>query len=655
MEFTIKLKKYRDPAKGNWTTDLTGGYENIRGKAYDFFKYAEGDRVLDKNGVEVEPPQYTSSGYWGAKGELTGLIKGFKNPVSQAEVNIEKIEDTIEATQEWDKMTPGDQYYLYVAMSVAQSLESKYKKEFGIEIKLDVIKVPVKPKDPAPKDPPKEIPSTPGKADASAKYVSAQNSADGTPTKITYDIIKDGAAIARIEASPIFKYDKDTKKITIVAKEVFYEADALEGQLWTWNMKYGKSEFVSMDSVLILQGYPPEAVPANTTADPAGATPQSGQTYGEMTFDVREENTFFNQKMGKLYLIGTGKIPKEKLDAPGTDDYEDDEYVEEDSDVTAELAEDFITGLQYVDSTDPELEKGVKVGDGPAPDTKTNMTPGGGTPTETLRPTKAGHLQGPDFTQTIRYKKSWNVRVPTEYKLTGFIYGKPSITEEGYKKRVKAAEGGIANGKKDGMYKKHKDKTVVAISKKDYQYASKPHIIKLCTNAAGKRLHDIHTNKGITYLVFKNAFGVKTDEEGEVEFQKKFLRMSDEDWWKVNKERFLDPCRVDEIKSKITAYTFANMTWGAGLGGSLPLLSKTLNLLSGTNNFKSTSKVTDAYIDYMNKLYDEGKEDILISALYDVRFQFFLNISQPGVDNAEYRTGWLNGMNKWIQDFHDQS
>lgn len=654
MEFTIKLKKYRDPAKGNWTTDLTGGYENIRGKVYDFFKYAEGDRVLDKNGVEVEPPQYTSSGYWGAKGELTGLIKGFKNPVSQAEVNIEKIEDSLEATQEWDKMTPGDQYYLYVAMSVAQSLESKYKKEFGIEVKLDVIKVPVKPKDPAPKDPPKEIPSTPGKADAGAKYVSAQNSADGTPTKITYDMIKDGAAIARIEASPIFKYDKDTKKITIVAKEVFYEADALEGQLWTWNMKYGKSEFVSMDSVLILQGYPPEAVPASPT-DPAGATPQSGQTYGEMTFDVREENTFFNQKMGKLYLIGTGKIPKEKLDAPGTDDYEDDEYVEEDSDVTAELTEDFITGLQYVDSTDPELEKSVKVGDGPAPDTKTNMTPGGGTPTETLRPTKAGHLQGPDFTQTVRYNKSWNVRVPTEYKLTGFIYGKPSITEEGYKKRVKAAEGGIANGKKDGMYKKHKDKTVVAISKKDYQYAEKPHIIKLCTNAAGKRLHDIHTNKGITYLVFKNAFGVKTDEEGEVEFQKKFLRMSDEDWWKVNKERFLDPCRVDEIKSKITAYTFANMTWGAGLGGSLPLLSKTLNLLSGTNNFKSTSKVTDAYINYMNKLYDEGKEDILISALYDVRFQFFLNISQPGVDNAEYRTGWLNGMNKWIQDFHDQS
>ena len=655
MEFTIKLKKYRDPAKGNWTTDLTGGYENIRGKVYDFFKYAEGDRVLDKNGVEVEPPQYTSSGYWGAKGELTGLIKGFKNPVSQAEVNIEKIEDSLEATQEWDKMTPGDQYYLYVAMSVAQSLESKYKKEFGIEVKLDVIKVPVKPKDPEPKDPPKEIPSTPGKADAGAKYVSAQNSPDGTPTKITYDMIKDGAAIARIEASPIFKYDKDTKKITIVAKEVFYEADALEGQLWTWNMKYGKSEFVSMDSVLILQGYPPEAVPANTNADPAGATPQSGQTYGEMTFDVREENTFFNQKMGKLYLIGTGKIPKEKLDAPGTDDYEDDEYVEEDSDVTAELTEDFITGLQYVDSTDPELEKSVKVGDGPAPDTKTNMTPGGGTPTETLRPTKAGHLQGPDFTQTVRYNKSWNVRVPTEYKLTGFIYGKPSITEEGYKKRVKAAEGGIANGKKDGMYKKHKDKTVVAISKKDYQYAEKPHIIKLCTNAAGKRLHDIHTNKGITYLVFKNAFGVKTDEEGEVEFQKKFLRMSDEDWWKVNKERFLDPCRVDEIKSKITAYTFANMTWGAGLGGSLPLLSKTLNLLSGTNNFKSTSKVTDAYINYMNKLYDEGKEDILISALYDVRFQFFLNISQPGVDNAEYRTGWLNGMNKWIQDFHDQS
>lgn len=656
MEFTIKLKKYRDPAKGNWTTDLTGGYENIRGKVYDFFKYAEGDRVLDKNNVEIEPPQYTSNGYWGAKGEITGLIKGFKNPVSQAEVNIEKIEASLEATQEWDTMTPGDQYYLYVAFSVAQSLESKYKKEFGIEIKLDVIKVPVKPKDPAPKDPPKEIPSTPGKADAGAKYVSSENSADGTPTKITYDMIKDGIAVARVEASPVFKYDKDTKKITIAAKEVFYEADALDGQLWTWNVKYGKDAYVSMESVLILQGYPIENnVPASTPDAASADAAQKPKTYGEMTFDVREENTFYNTKMGKLTLIGFGKIPKEKLEAPGTDDYEDDEYVEEESDVSAELTEDFITGLQYVDSTDPELEKSVKVGDGPAPDTKTNMTPGGGTPTDSLRPTKAGHLQGPQFTETIRYNKSWNVRVPTEYKLTGFIYGKPSITEEGYKKRVKAAEGGIANGKKDSMYTTYGSKTVVAISKKDYQYAQKPHIIKLCTNAAGERLHDIHTNKGITYLVFKNAFGIKTNEEGEVEFQKKFLRMSDEDWWKVQKERFVDPCRVDEIKSKITAYTFANMAWGAGIGGALSKLNITLNLLSGTNNFASKTKVTDAQVAYMNKLYDEGKEDLLISALYDVRFQFFLNISQPGNKNAVYRTGWLNGMNKWIQEFHDQS
>ena len=97
------------------------------------------------------------------------------------------------------------------------------------------------------------------------------------------------------------------------------------------------------------------------------------------------------------------------------------------------------------------------------------------------------------------------------------------------------------------------------------------------------------------------------------------------------------------------------MAWGAGLGGALPKLNIALNLLSGTNNFTSKTKVTDAQITYMNKLYDEGKEDLLISALYDVRFQFFLNISQPGNKNAIYRTGWLNGMNKWIQEFHDQS
>lgn len=328
MEFTIKLKKYRDPSNGNWATDLTGGYENIRGKAYDFFKYAEGDRVLDKNGVEIEPPQYTSSGYWGAKAELTGLIKGFKNPVTQAEVNIEKIEDSFEATQEWGKQIPGEQYYLYVAMSAAESLEYKYKKEFGVEIKLDVIKVPVKKNDEQPKEKPKEIPAKAGKADATAKYVSVQNSADGTPTKITYDMIRDGISVFKVESSPIFEYDKQTKKITIKAKDVFYEADALDGQLWTWNVKYGKDAFVSMESVLVLQGYPQDA--AKEAEEAKAAEEKKAKAPVEMTFDVREENIFFSQTLQSLYIIGKGKIPKEKLDAPVTDiGEEEDEYIEE--------------------------------------------------------------------------------------------------------------------------------------------------------------------------------------------------------------------------------------------------------------------------------------------------------------------------------------
>jgi hypothetical protein len=47
-------------------------------------------------------------------------------------------------------------------------------------------------------------------------------------------------------------------------------------------------------------------------------------------------------------------------------------------------------------------------------------------------------------------------------------------------------------------------------------------------------------------------------------------------------------------------------------------------------------------------------ENLLISAMYDVRFQFFLNISQPNNSNSIYRNGWINGLNKWIELFHDK-
>lgn len=38
-----------------------------------------------------------------------------------------------------------------------------------------------------------------------------------------------------------------------------------------------------------------------------------------------------------------------------------------------------------------------------------------------------------------------------------------------------------------------------------------------------------------------------------------------------------------------------------------------------------------------------------ITAILCVRYQFFVNISQPGVKNNVYRTGWINAVNKYIK------
>ena len=92
------------------------------------------------------------------------------------------------------------------------------------------------------------------------------------------------------------------------------------------------------------------------------------------------------------------------------------------------------------------------------------------------------------------------------------------------------------------------------------------------------------------------------------------------------------------------------MCWGSGAAGAVGNLNNALNMLKGSDIFKGG--ISNAHINYMNELYDQGKEDNLISAMYDARIQKLLNISQPENTNKKYRNGWVNGINAWITDFH---
>lgn len=128
-----------------------------------------------------------------------------------------------------------------------------------------------------------------------------------------------------------------------------------------------------------------------------------------------------------------------------------------------------------------------------------------------------------------------------------------------------------------------------------------------------------HTNKGITYRVWKSVFGTSND--------KRFLNMSDADWQtvfdKVFWYKYQDKSNVDISAIKIF------IVWGSGPGG----LERCL---------KSAEQI-------LGKPFNSVSPEMKMAALLSARYQFFVNISQPGVKNNVYRTGWINAVNKYIK------
>lgn len=379
------------------------------------------------------------------------------------------------------------------------------------------------------------------------------------------------------------------------------------------------------------------------SASNVGAT---ASILGEFTFNVEQDNTFIgvNNQFGTLYTIGIGEIKEEPLDIPEEgellpEEGLDEEYQEE---TYVESSDNLITDdiIRNVDQTEPPVVYGPVTNNESATSTVVGST-------NNLKPTKKGYLQGSTFKNTIQ-SGGWNQKVDTKYVLTGFKFGKPTITEKTFVARVKKAEGGIFNDTADNAYKTYGMNTVCPISKNDKAYNKK--YASLCTTGKN-RLYNIHTNKGITYIVFKAAFGIKKDQDGSIDVQERYLKMSDDDWWKVMKGLYYDPNKGGQIKSKIASYFWVYMCWGSGSAGAVGNLNNALNMLKGSTVFKGG--ISNSHINYMNELYDQGKEDTLISAMYDARIQKLLNISQPDNTNKKYRNGWVNGINNWITDFHE--
>ncbi len=126
----------------------------------------------------------------------------------------------------------------------------------------------------------------------------------------------------------------------------------------------------------------------------------------------------------------------------------------------------------------------------------------------------------------------------------------------------------------------------------------------------------VHTNKGVTYSVWKSVFGSTKATQ--------FLTMSHDNWTKVFDEKYWNKHAKSEHES--VNCLLVSFAWG----GSKDICVKRANELVG-GNFKSKP------------------EKVQVAALLSARAQLFVNLSQPNKRNNVYRAGWLNAVNNLLK------
>ena len=155
----------------------------------------------------------------------------------------------------------------------------------------------------------------------------------------------------------------------------------------------------------------------------------------------------------------------------------------------------------------------------------------------------------------------------------------------------------------------------------------------------GKDGNPYHTNKGIQWITFKNL----ASKGGYTANCSNFLSMPDSIWNEVYKVGFWDSVQGDRINNQAIANTFAEMTWGSGLGsingysGTLPFLKKFFK-----NNYGKDLTSMTAMVDFVNELDSQGKTPDLFEKLNNFRATKYKDLNQP-----KNLKGWLNRLNKF--------
>ena len=311
------------------------------------------------------------------------------------------------------------------------------------------------------------------------------------------------------------------------------------------------------------------------SASNVGAT---ASILGEFTFNVEQDNTFIgvNNQFGTLYTIGIGEIKEEPLDIPEEglpEEGLDEEYQEEDFKGADEVALEVF--FKDTNSTEGAVE------DVYIPPVDNNST-------TTEQATGSISFDGKKFSQPVVSK-----RYPTNYVLyiDSSKVPKPKLTKQKLINTKRKVEGGLTGDAKDSA------------AKSGY-----------CpTERDGKKYH---TNKGITYAVWKVTFGTGND--------KRFLAMNLADWSKIFDTLYWEKNATSKYEAVNCLLT--SFAWGGNKPKTLKAAEKLLNV----------SNIDDVPVEKA------------VAALLSARAQFFVNISQPDNKNNKFRKGWINAVNAFV-------
>jgi hypothetical protein len=137
-----------------------------------------------------------------------------------------------------------------------------------------------------------------------------------------------------------------------------------------------------------------------------------------------------------------------------------------------------------------------------------------------------------------------------------------------------------------------------------------------------------HTNKGVTYPVFKDGAKLLNYQDT----AENWFNMPMNIWVKIAKFKFWDKLFLDNVKSQAIANAMFSWQWGAGYGWRPRMqryfLSKGIKW--NINDFKSLPG-------HLNTLSDRMGEKNLFDELIEQQIEFYKSLNEP-----VYIKGWLN-------------